>query len=40
MDIGNDCDKLIKWEICYQYEKVRQDMIPNGIISQYTYNQI
>ena len=36
----NDWDKLVKWDIPDQYEKVRQDVIPNGIVSQYTYGQL
>eukprot|EP01084_Bolivina_argentea_P070308 127823_1 len=35
-----DWDKLIKWNIPDQYPIVRQDVIPNGIVSQYTYNQL
>ena len=35
-----DWNKLIKWDIPDQYTKVRQDVIPNGIVSQYTYNQL
>ena len=35
-----DWNKLIKWDIPDQYVKVRQDMVPNGIVSQYTYNQL
>ena len=35
-----DWNKLIVWDIPDQYIKVRQDMIPNGIVSQYTYNQL
>eukprot|EP01084_Bolivina_argentea_P070309 127824_1 len=36
----DDWSKLIKWDIPDQYEKVRQDLIPNGIVSAYTYNQL
>ena len=36
----NDRDELIIWYIPDEYEKVRQDINPNGIVSQYTYNQL
>ena len=36
----NDWIKLIKWNIPDEYAKVRQDVIPNGIVSQYTYDQL
>ena len=35
-----DWNKLIKWDLLDQYPHVRQDVIPNGIVSQYTYNQL
>ena len=36
----NDWNKLVKWDIPDEYIIVRQDVIPNGIASQYTYNQL
>ena len=36
----NDWTKLVKWNLSDQYKKIRQDMIPNGIESQYEYNQL
>ena len=36
----NDWDKLIKWDIPDKYVKARQDIIPNGIVSQYSYQQL
>ena len=33
-------DKLVKWDIIDQYETVRQDIISNGIVSQYLYKQL
>ena len=36
----DDWNKLIKCDIPDEYAKVRQDVIPNGIISQYTCNQL
>ena len=35
-----DWNKLIVWDIPDQYTTVRQDMVPNGIVSQYTYTQL
>ena len=35
-----DWGKLIKWNMPKKYERVRQDIIPNGIVSQFTYNQL
>ena len=39
-DYKEDWNKLIKWDIPDSYLKVRQDVVPNGIVSQYTYNQL
>ena len=36
----DDWNKLIEYNLPDQYPKVRQDVIPNGIVSQYTYNQL
>eukprot|EP01084_Bolivina_argentea_P093190 167625_1 len=36
----NDWNNLIKFDIPDRYEKVRQDLIPNGIVSRYTYQQL
>ena len=36
----DDWHKLTKWDIPDEYERVRQDLIPNGIVSRYTYNQL
>eukprot|EP01084_Bolivina_argentea_P082326 149065_1 len=36
----NDWIKLTQWDIPIKYEKVRQDVIPNGIVSRYTYNEL
>ena len=39
-DYKNDWNKLIKWTFKSEYPEPRQDMIPNGIASQYTFNQL
>ena len=36
----NDWNKLIKWIVPTEYPKPRQDVIPNGIASQYTLDQL
>ena len=36
----NDWDKLVKFDLPSKYPKVRQDVVPNGIVSQYTYQQL
>eukprot|EP01083_Nonionella_stella_P152321 488039_1 len=32
--------QLVEWNVIDQYEKARQDLIPNGITSRYTYNEL
>ena len=36
----DDWEQMVKWELPKKYEKVRQDVVPNGIVSQYTYSQL
>ena len=36
----DDWNKLVVWDAPDSHEKVRQDVITNGIVSQYTYNQL
>eukprot|EP01083_Nonionella_stella_P058529 153245_1 len=32
--------QLVEWNVHNQYEQARQDLIPNGITSRYTYNEL
>eukprot|EP01083_Nonionella_stella_P174877 607421_1 len=35
-----DWNELTTWDLPDDYDVVRQDLIPNGIVSRYTYNQL
>eukprot|EP01083_Nonionella_stella_P078905 216203_1 len=35
-----DWNQLTTWDLPDDYDVVRQDLIPNGIVSRYTYNQL
>eukprot|EP01083_Nonionella_stella_P152319 488036_1 len=37
---GEEWKQLVEWNVIDQYEKARQDLIPNGITSRYTYNEL
>eukprot|EP00484_Ammonia_sp_Unknown_P023840 CAMPEP_0197035692 /NCGR_PEP_ID=MMETSP1384-20130603/13408_1 /TAXON_ID=29189 /ORGANISM="Ammonia sp." /LENGTH=1045 /DNA_ID=CAMNT_0042465783 /DNA_START=126 /DNA_END=3263 /DNA_ORIENTATION=- len=36
----NDWSRLTKWNLPDQYERVRQDVVPNGIVSTFTHGQL
>ena len=39
-DYQGDWNKLIKWDVPDEYPQSRQDVVSNGIASQYRYNQL